>query len=346
MKGHSISEIETTSFARECLRLCNLRDRKDGVKSFAKYRKREKAAPIQERIYHLQERKDVRFNQLKMSTTGFPKGAVHSGILSRYNLRTDYDLGVGRAAVRRIPCSCQPCRLQLGKPWQPKCSPTQQERYAQNKDCTYWSIFQGENDWLIVDLTATAKTDMDDVEEACYEVIEGLCRQMKDMIRVGQIGAVATDDTSTQGYYLVEWTSDVFEYHSSEDRNEDGIQVEDGCLVVLAKYLSLIQGAPFWYTPSVPGSTSFLARVQTVISADLKLNPIQVGILEPQRNRRHVVENASGVRITDEDHGDLLEEIGRRERIDQEETIISRLQSDDEWSTDEEEEEESDSDDE
>ena len=93
MKGHSISEIETTSFARECLRLCNRSDRKDGVKSFAKYGKREKAAPIQERIYHLQERNDVRFSQLKMSTTGFPKGAVHSGILSRYNLRTETTIG-------------------------------------------------------------------------------------------------------------------------------------------------------------------------------------------------------------------------------------------------------------
>jgi hypothetical protein len=98
MKGHSISEIKTTSFARECLRLCNLKDRKDGVKSFAKYGKREKVSPIQECIYHLQERKDFRFSKLKMSMTGLPKGTVHSGILSRYNLRTDYDLGIGKAA--------------------------------------------------------------------------------------------------------------------------------------------------------------------------------------------------------------------------------------------------------
>jgi hypothetical protein len=78
-------------------------------------------------------------------------------------------------------------------PWQAKCSVTQQKRYSQNKDC----------DWLIVDLTPTAKTDVDNVQEACYyEVIEGLCRQMKDTISIGQIGAVATDDTSTPGYLL------------------------------------------------------------------------------------------------------------------------------------------------
>jgi hypothetical protein len=126
---------------------------------------------------------------------------------------------------------------------------------------------------------------MDDVQEACYEVIEGLCRQMKDTINIGQIGAVATDDTSTQGYYLVEWTSDVFQYNSgADDGNEDGTQLEDGCLVVRAKYLSLIQGAPFWYTPSVPQDAGFLGRVQTVISANLKLHPVELGILEPPRN--------------------------------------------------------------
>ena len=236
--------------------------------------------------------------------------------------------------------------MQLGMPWQPKCSAVEQKRYAQNKDCVYWSVFNGENDWLIVDLTPTAKTDMDNVQEACYEVIEGLCRQMKDTISIGQIGAVATDDTSTPGYYLVEWTSDVFEYHSGAHGNEDGTQLEDACLVVHTKYLSLIQGGLFWYTPSVPGDASFLSRVQTVISADLKLHHVQPGILEPPRNRRRMVENALGVRISDEDHGNLLEEIGRRERIDQEETIVSRLESDDDWDTDEEEESDDSDDDE
>jgi hypothetical protein len=91
------------------------------------------------------------------------------------------------------------------------------------------------------------------------------------------------------------------------------------------------------YTPSVSGHPSFLACVQNVISADLKLHPVELGILEPPRNTWRVVDNAGGVRISDEDHSNLLEEIGRRERIDQEETIISRLESDDEWSTDEEE---------
>jgi hypothetical protein len=39
MKVHSASETEATSFAMECLRLCTLEERKDGVKSSSKYAK-------------------------------------------------------------------------------------------------------------------------------------------------------------------------------------------------------------------------------------------------------------------------------------------------------------------
>jgi hypothetical protein len=96
MKVHSVSETESTSFAMECLRLCSLKERKDGVKTSSKYAKREQSARVSERIYYLQKRENVRLGQLKMATRGLPKVA-HSGLLVRYNIRTDPDLGVGRA---------------------------------------------------------------------------------------------------------------------------------------------------------------------------------------------------------------------------------------------------------
>jgi HEPN domain-containing protein len=45
-------------------------------------------------------------------------------------------------------------------------------------------------------------------------------------------------------------------------------------------------------------------------------------------------------RLLEVDHLDLLEEIGRRERIDQEETIVEEASDiEDEWSTDESDDE-------
>jgi hypothetical protein len=280
MKAYSLSEreTETTSFARECLRLCTARDRKDGVKSSAKYAKREKAAKISGRHYYLQERQNVRLCNLKMTAVGLPKG-THSGLLARYNLRTDPDLGVSRAAVRRIPCSCHACWIQLMTPWKPSIEPIEQDRYRQNQECSLWNVFLGLNDWLIVDLRPTSGTDLDDIQESCYDVIEGLCRQMGEEIKQGQIGAIATDDTATLGYYLVHFTSDVFPFapENREAVDDDNQQIEEGSLVVRAQFYSLMKGAPFWYVPPhTEEDPSLLFRVQTVLAGDLKLHPVEV----------------------------------------------------------------------
>jgi hypothetical protein len=81
-------------------------------------------------------------------------------------------------------------------------------------------VFLGLNDWLIVDLRPTATTNMDDVQESCYNIIEGLCRQMGEEIRIGQIGAVATDDTATLGYSLVLFTTNAFSFDPAENIGE------------------------------------------------------------------------------------------------------------------------------
>jgi hypothetical protein len=335
MKGYSLSEreAETTSFARECLRLCSVRDRKDGVKSSAKYAKREKAAKISARHYYLQERHNVRLSNLRMTAVGLPKQGPHSGLLARYNLRTDPELGVGRAALRRIPCSCLACREQMSKAWQPRVEPINQERYQQNVDCSLWNVFLGLNDWLIVDLRPTSNTDMDDVQEACYDVIEGLCKQMGEEIELGQIGAIATDDPETLGYYLVQFTSDVFLYYKEEAADDDNQQIEEGSLVVRGAYYSLMRGAPFWYVPPGIDDPSLLFRVQTVLGGDLKLHPVESGVHEPPRNKRKAIETNAAVKLMEEVHDDLVEEIMRRERIDQEETIVVAEEEEDDWTT-------------
>jgi hypothetical protein len=336
MKAYSLSEREneTTSFARECLRLCEMHDRKNGVKSSGKYAKRERAAKISGRHYYLQQTQDVRLGNLKMTAVGLPKG-THSGLLARYNIRTDPDLGVGRAALRRIPCSCLACRNQLSKPWKPNVDAIEQDRYRQEKECTLWNVFLGLNDWLIVDLRPTAGTDMDEVQEACYDVIEGLCKQMSEEIQLGQIGAIATDDTATLGYYLVQFTTDVFSFEAEESEagDDDNQQIEEGCLVVRGKYYSLLKGAPFWYAPPSAEDPSLLFRVQTVLAGDLKLHPVEIGICEAPRNKRKVIEDNHAVKMTETDHSDLLEEMVRRERIDQEETIAVGEEEEDDWTT-------------
>jgi hypothetical protein len=84
---------------------------------------------------------------------------------------------------------------------------------------------------------------------------------------------------------------------------------------------------------------SVLLRVQTVLSADVELHPLEVGIHEPPWNKRRAIKRVLASRLLEVDHLDLLEEIGRRERIDQEETIVeeaSDIESDDKVGEEEE----------
>ena len=87
------------------------------------------------RTYRNLPRESVRFEELNMDTIKFNNGKckTHSGIMSRYNIRCDPDLGVGRAAIRRIPCCCDSCMESFQSTWIPGTEVEEQPRYMENK---------------------------------------------------------------------------------------------------------------------------------------------------------------------------------------------------------------------
>ena len=62
----------------------------------------------------------------------FPPGQFN-GLRAHYNIRTDPDLGVGWAALRRVACGCGPCKEQLKLPWVPRVHNSAQPRYTRNE---------------------------------------------------------------------------------------------------------------------------------------------------------------------------------------------------------------------
>lgn len=59
-----------------------------------------------------------------------------------YNVRVSKELGVGKAAVRRIPCACSACLAQLNSPWQPGVAAEQHPMFASSTSCIFWPIFK------------------------------------------------------------------------------------------------------------------------------------------------------------------------------------------------------------
>ena len=182
-----------------------------------------------------------------MSTThhekeakGFDKG-TKTGIMSHYNFRFDCRIGTGKCAARRIPCLCTSCKEQLQKPWNQLLPACKQDMFAENKNCKYWDLFQGLNNWRILDLVD--KEGADNVDDKFkQQIIHNYISIMEEKIKDGDVGAVSTSDNNTDGYYLVKWCSDP--YTLQEDIMNttftDYEVIEEGDMVCDALYYNLV----------------------------------------------------------------------------------------------------------
>lgn len=333
------SMVEGTSFslAEECARLCSDASRVTGVKSEGKYAKRENAATMKKRTYHVQDPNDVSYSGIKMKLEGFKKGK-RNGISSMYNIRADPNLGIGRLAIRRIPCGCQACKAQLEIPWDyQKIDPTKQDRYASSVHCALWPVFEGLNDWSVVTAVPTDQNDIDDLDEAYDIVLDSIAERNMSEIQQGSIGAFSTEDDCK--YYLVEWTSVPFKLTEPITLAEydPPIVVKKGELVCKARYLEALVRAPRWYEPVEIETT---VRLQQVVAAALQLE--EASLPSNFRNKTAAIANGAK-RLSEEDHFKIMNELTLREIVDHEDESADDIEdrsSGGEESSDEESEEE------
>ena len=303
----AVEEGQWKSLAEEAARL--LSERGDGLKGGRKHRKREEALVVKKRYYHVRKWEDVRHRYLKyqMSKGSLPKGE-YNGLRAMYNIYCDPDLGVGIVALRRIACACDACEEFRNRKWVSGLEAQQQPRFTQNRQCKYWPVMEGLNDWTIVKLVETSAIDPDDVEEAKADVLEGVATRMAEEIEEGQYGAVITEDEDTHGYYLVAWASGAYTLQEETD------EYQEGELVAEATYFNPVGAARNWYTPS---TLTTLVRVQHVVAADVNLLSERESTVKlPSSCNREQAREKGAMRITDTSHEIILDEINRRDSLD------------------------------
>ncbi len=305
----------------EAKRLLEEPERKDGVVSAGKYKKRFENRAVTERTYHVLGGEEVRFKDLKMKTIQFKKEpGTKNGLMTRYNFRTDPNLGVGKVAIRRIPCPCASCNNQLRKEWKANVPVKEQERYAVNESCENWPIFEGLNNWEVVNVLPGGETNDDEMEVVFSTVLENIAEVMAREIGEGGIGAIGTDDPQCQ-YYLLEWTG--LPYRLAEDVLENGDRFKKNEHVCRARYLLKLPRTTKWYH-RVPAGEEFTVRLQTVLAADIRLEEASDSNKLPTYWRGRRAANPALVedtRLTDADHDNLLAELERREVFDYEESF-------------------------
>jgi hypothetical protein len=134
----------------------------------------------------------------------------YNGIHAYYNIRTDPDLGIGWAALRRVVCGCGPCKAQLKMPWVPRVDKRAQPRYAQNNGCKLWPSYEGANDWRICELIPRTEEDERGAQGGIQCVLNAIEVHISIMIKEGELGAVGTTDKAAMGYYVVRWLSKLY----------------------------------------------------------------------------------------------------------------------------------------
>ena len=356
------SENGQLSFAEEAVRLCSNPKQKDGVKWVGKKNlKRVTNKKVHKRHYHSISKEEVRYRNLKMRTLEMPsskrkvngKTAKHGGTRARYNFRSDPDLGVGWIACRRIPCACASCVSQLKKEWVPSKSREDQPRYAQNKDCEKWDVFQGENDWEIVEIKYQRKgdgsndQDIEDMQVLTSDIIlDDLEVCMARDASAGFYGAHPIAMDTETDFEVFQFLTDPYQFKKEQCTmpSDEVKEVQEGELVakaiVLGK-LGISGEAKNWYMPQ-PERQEIIVRFRQVINCNLKLLPISEDnhlprpypqgvppLVNSGRSRRsedQLSRMGKGCKMTQQVREEILAEIERREALDYEFEVCDDLE--------------------
>ena len=118
-------------------------------------------------------------------------------------------MGLGYCAARRIPCACNSCVEKLKLAWDNARDKKDQPRYSRNQKCVKWEMFQGLNDWKIVETFAKNNNDRDS-EKVKRTILRKRRSDMSGLIKMGETAAYAVEDKNANGFYLVKWTSEPY----------------------------------------------------------------------------------------------------------------------------------------
>jgi hypothetical protein len=317
--------LVAVSPAAECVRLLSDPTRLNGIKSEGMRAKREGKALVERNTYESYTMDDV--PPIPNFKIVFPKGKFN-GLRAYYNIRTDPDLGLGFAALRRVACGCNACKEQLGMPWLPRVNKYEQPRYVANNRCILWQSYEGANDWKIFQLEPVNEEEETGARDSIRCVLNALEARMSLTIQEGEVGAVGTIDEAAMGYYIVKWLSEPYALQVDAE-GISGI-VTAGAMVVDGLYFNRVQRAPYWYTQS--GETSII-EVKHVLRSGLHLEEISVTNKLPRACNRLEATRKNAGKITMQEHETIMEEAERRDRLeynDDEDDESEEEESDDE----------------
>ena len=155
----------------------------------------------------------------------------------------------------------------LDKPWISGIPSEKQERYQQVTKSTYWPVLGSFNNWNIIELSSKS-TSSETFDEIHQVVLDSISINMSSFVESSKYGAINTTDTSTNGFYVIMFTSGA--YTLQENTTIDGQILIAGELVVNAKYLYSMQVDTNWYWNQQPNHHVITVPTRTILHPQLE----------------------------------------------------------------------------
>ena len=151
----------------------------------------------------------------------------------------------------------------MDKHWISGIPSDKQERYKPVTKCNYWPVLGPFNNWNIIQLSQKS-TPYDAFDEIHQVVLDGISDNMASLVESGKYGAINTTDTTTNGFYVIMFTSEA--YTLQYNTTIDGQIITAGKLVVKAQYLCSMQVDTNWYWYPHPQQNFITVTKYTIIN--------------------------------------------------------------------------------
>ena len=158
---------------------------------------------------------------------------------------------------------------------------------------------------------SSKSTSSETFDEIHQVVLDGISDNMASLVESGKYGAINTTNTSTNGFYIIIFTSGA--YTLQENTTIDGQNLITGELVVNAKYLCSVQVDTNWYWNQQPNHHVITVPTRTILHPQLEgdaitdFHAIPTSICSRKQAKKAI--SRQPICLSDADYDYILEDI-------------------------------------
>ena len=162
---------------------------------------------------------------------------------------------------------------------------------------------------------STPHDAFDEIQQIFHD---GISENMASLVESDKYVAINTTDTTTNLFYVIMLTSEA--YTLQDNTKIDGQIITSGGLVIKAQYLYSVQVNTNWYWNQHPQKHVITVPTRTILHPRLEVNTITDFHAIPKiactMTQLKKAISRHPVCLTDSDYDYILEEIGRRDKIE------------------------------